>query len=33
MSSLGSIHGQTLGGTPFPGGRPGGVYLLFTTAL
>lgn len=33
MSTIGSIHGQTIGGTPFPGGRAGGVYLLFNTAL
>jgi hypothetical protein len=33
LSTIGSIHGQTIGGTSFPGGRPGGIYLLLNTAL
>lgn len=33
MHTLTTIHGQTIGGTSFPGGRPGGIYLLISTAL
>lgn len=33
FSTLAPIRGQTIGGTFFPGGRPGGFYILFNTAL